>query len=312
MSKDLFPRIDISSQKIIDEITRLRSEKNNFQTIKKQIGESKLIELIKNFYPKYDITLLEKIMKVPDSTLLRWFDKLRIKANRNHIFNESIVANFNKETILYSNNTVKKVSAIKMTPGLAYLVGFTLGDGATQKYMVEVFNKDRGMYNYLLKTMKNFGAVTLDQRANGLWRIRLSSKLISDLIKRNKKMRKETVDFILNNDRFAPYFIAGLWDAEGSVLKQAKYYHVYFYNSNKKLIDLVGNYLSKSRIDFSIIKIKERRKSFTSMGRTIIPRKQMYRLGVPKKSVDKWAELIGLYLLHSKKSKIVKEIIKRS
>jgi len=308
MVSQLFPNVDASSNKLIEEITKIR-ENGNFQTVKNKIGKDKLVTLINKFYPKYDIKTLEKFFKVPDSTLGHWFNDLGIRTTRRHIINESVAANFEHSDVFTKDKKAIKLSAVKITPDLAYLIGFTLGDGAVQKYMVEVFNQDRGMYDYLLNSMKKLGPVTLDQREDGLWRIRLSSRIISDLIKRNKLMRQETVDFILSDSNLAKYFLAALWDAEGSVLKQGKYTHIYFYNSNKELIDLIVGYLNTKDIKSSILKLNERRKDYFINGHLVKPIKQMYRIGIPKSDVGKWANEIGLYLLHSKKKKVVNEII---
>jgi len=308
LDRDLIPMIDISSKKLIEEISNVR-KKGNFQTVKNTIGKEKLVNLINKFYPKYDIKTLEKIFKVPNSTLSFWFKNLGIETVRRHINNISVAANFNHSGIFTSNNCASKLSAVKITPALAYLIGFTLGDGSVQKYQIEVFNQDKGMYDYLVKIMEKLGPVTLDQREDGLWRIRLSSRKISDLIKRNKIMRKETINFILNNDNLAKHFLAALWDAEGSVLKQKNYFHVYFYNSNKDLIDMVSNYLDKKDIGHSVLKLNEKRKEYFVKGRLVRPKKQICRIGIPKSDLKKWVDEIGLYLLHSKKKKIVSEII---
>ena len=309
LNKELIPMVDISSRKFIEEISSIR-KKGNFQTVKKEIGKTKLIKLINKFYPKYEIKTIENIFNVPNSSLSHWFKDLGINTVRRHIKNSSVAANFNQSEVFVNNKSTTKLSAVKITPELAYLIGFTLGDGSIQKYSVEVFNQDKGMYDYLRKTMKKLGPVTLDQREDGLWRIRLSSVKISDLIKREKKVRKETAEFILKDNSLAQQFIAGLWDAEGSVLKQKNYYHVYLYNSNKYLIDLVGDYLKSKSIEFSVLKLKEKRKSFIIRGRTVTPKKQMYRLGISKSALASWTDEIGLYLLHSKKKQIVNDILK--
>ena len=102
--------------------------------------------------------------------------------------------------------------------------------------------------------------------------------------------------------------LAGFWDAEGSVLKQRSYFHVYLYNSNKDLLDKISKYLEGNSIKNSIIKVKMRAKTYYYNGRPIVAKKQIYRLGVPKSHIKNWKELIGLHLKHSKKSAVVLEI----
>jgi hypothetical protein len=309
LSKEFVPQIDVASQELINMITQIR-KKGNFQTVRKVLGDKKIKELLQSLYPKFDIVSLEKIFGVADSTLSHWFKVLGIKTTRRHISNQAVAANFNGNIIITKNNKSIKLSAIKITPELSYLIGFALGDGSIQKYQVEVFNQDKGMYTYLHKIMNKLGPVSLDQRDDGLWRIRLSNTKIADIIKRNKQVRIDTLEFILSDSILASRFIAGFWDAEGSVLKQAKYFHVYLYNSNKDLLDYIADYLKQNGIKFSILKLKERRKEYFIRGRLVKSKKQMYRLGIPKSHVKQWANEIGLYLLHSKKKIIVSEIIK--
>lgn len=294
---------------LIGEISEVRRS-GNFQTMREKIGADRLRKLLKNLYPKYTITELENIMGVPDSTLERWFQQLEIPFIRHHIGNRSFAGNENKTEIDETSGTLYKKNTIEITPELAYIIGFALGDGAVQKYMVEVFNKDENLRNSLYKFLQPYGTITEDRRPNGLWRLRLSSVLIADLIKNKKEMRKDTIDYLLQKEGLAKKFIAAFWDAEGSVLKQRNYYHVYLWNSNKYLLDKIGAFLVSKGIDYSIINIKRYPdRNYSLKGRPIVSRKQLFRLGIPKKSYFKWAHEIGMYLLHSKKSKMVKEIL---
>jgi hypothetical protein len=310
VNNGLVPKVDILSQRAVDELRKIKKV-GNLQKIRKVIGDNKLKKLIAVVYPKYDVMSLEKILGIPNSTLSYWFAKLGIKTSRRNVNNKSFPANLDGLVVFSKNGKATKYSAIKIDKDVSYLIGFVLGDGSTQKFMVEAFNKDFGMRNKLIETMQKYGPVTEDFRDNGLWRIRLSSVKISDLIKRNKKPRKETIEFILRDDELTKQFIAGLWDAEGSVLKQGNYKHVYLYNSDKYLIDLVGEFLKSKEIKYSILALKNRRKSYFCKGHLVVPKKTIYRLGVPKSHVKKWAEEIGLHLLHSKKGRIVEEILQK-
>lgn len=298
---------DVSLIKEISEVRR----KGNFQTMQRKIGLKRVKQLLKNLYPKYTITEIEKIVGVPDSTLERWFQQLEIPFIRHRIGNRSFAGDEDKTEIDEKDGALYKKNTVKITPELAYVIGFTLGDGAVQRYMIEVFNKDENLHDTLYRFLQLHGTITEDRRPNGLWRLRLSSVLIADLIKNKKEMRKDTVDYILQKDELAKKFIAAFWDAEGSVLKQKNYYHVYLWNSNKYLLDNIGLFLASKGIEHSIINIKqgpERNYSFN--GRRIISRKKLFRSGIPKKAVQKWANEIGIHLLHTKKSKMVEEIFK--
>ncbi|MFH1587278.1 MAG: LAGLIDADG family homing endonuclease [Candidatus Diapherotrites archaeon] len=295
----------------INKINLIRKE-SNFQKVRKSIGDKKLIKLINNLYPQNDIKALEKIFNVPDSSLSYWFKQLGVKSRRRHINNLAIPANFSGSSIFMSREGSTNISAIPIDKDLSYLVGFCLGDGAVQKYCVEVFNKDEGMKEYLKGIMEKYGKIKETVRQDGLWKIKLSSVKIADLIKRNKIEREDTIMHILSEDLLAQNFLAGFWDAEGSVLKQKKYFHVYLYNSNKRLLDNISNYLNECGIKNSMLKMKKRSGAYYLNNRIIRAKKTVYRLGIPKKYLRKWVETIGLYLKHSKKSVVVKKILEES
>lgn len=299
------------SQRDSDMISRIKSIKQdgNFHTMRKTFGEQKLISLIGRLYPKNDIKTLEKIMNVPDSSLSYWFKQLGIKTTRRHISNSAIPADFDGCFVLNTQNTTTNINAINIDEGLAYLIGFCIGDGSVEKYSIEVFNKDTGMKKYLENVMKPYGKVKQRLRPDGLWKLRLSGVKIANLIKRNKAIREDTLDYILSDDELAGRFLAGLWDAEGSVLRQGKYFHIYLYNSNKRLIDKISEFLGLGGMDTTIIPMKKRENEYYLQGRKVVAKKTVYRLGIPKKHFKQWAEMIGLHLKHSRKSAVVKDIL---
>ena len=280
----------------------------NFRTIKNRIGAEKLKHFFTKHYPRKDIKYLEMITGVPDSSLLYWFKDLGINSTRWHFVQQPIPANFDGSFVANFAKNAIDYAAVNIDSNLAYLIGFCLGDGSVEKYSLEVFNKNEGMKNALKSTMQRYGKVRESIRENGLWRLRLSSSAIARLVKVNKTINEETLDFIFSDAKLIPSFLAGFWDAEGSVLKQRSYFHVYLYNSNKDLLDKISKYLEGNSIKNSIIKVKMRAKTYYYNGRPIVAKKQIYRLGVPKSHIKNWKELIGLHLKHSKKSAVVLEI----
>ncbi|VVC00534.1 LAGLIDADG-like domain protein [uncultured archaeon] len=294
---------------LIGEINEIRQNKGNLQTVRKTIGDKRLISLINKVYPKNDVKMIEKILKVPDSSLGYWFKQLGIETSRRHLSNSTVPANFDGSIIIRPNKDAANISAMNITEGLAYLIGFCIGDGTTEKFSIEVYNKDLGMKDYLKNVMKLYGKVKERIRPDGLWKLRLSSVKISDLIKRNKTIREETLEYILADNDLAARFLAGLWDAEGSVLRQGKYFHVYLYNSDKQLIDKVLEYLKGIGMETSILKMPKRNKPYEYNGRFIVAIKTIYRIGIPKRHFKQWAENIGIHLKHSKKCAMVRDIL---
>lgn len=299
------------NQELLGRINKIRVN-GNFQTLMMKIGARKLREFITSMYPERSIPEIEKLTGIPDSTLERWFAQLKIPRIRSHFINVSIPGNFDAEIVLSDVKAAKKFSVINITPQLAYLIGFTLGDGSVQKFMVEVFNKDRKLREHLLEYLKPYGSVTEDWRANGLWRLRLSNVKIANLIKDESGIREDTLAYIFNDDELAKKFVAAFWDAEGTVRRQGNFYHIYLYNSNEFILSKIKDFLTSRNIAFSTLngKINSSRVYFLN-GRRIISRKPVHRISIPKSSRHLWISEIGSHMLHSKKSAVVNEMSKK-
>ena|SRR3989344_38696 len=297
-------------KKTIKDINEIR-ESGDFRTIKNKIGEERLKEFINSIYPKFSLPEIETITSIPDSTLGYWLKKLNIPTVRRHITNYSIPGDSNSEIVVTKNNITKKVSMVEVTPELAYLIGFTLGDGSVQKFMIEVFNKDKILKEILYKILKPYGTITEEERDYGLWRLRLSSVKIANLIKEDNKLRKDTIDYIFSNDKLARKFIAAFWDAEGSVWYthlKPNYYHIYLFNSDRYLLGKIKDFLENKGIKFSL-SIKNPIYRKTKDGRIIKSKKIVERISIPKSPSIKWAEEIGIHMNHSNKSNNVKKLL---
>ena len=296
--------------KIRNEVNDLRNEKRRFKTIRKNIGEERLKEFFNTIYPKFAITEIEKITGIPDSTLGRRFGELNIPFIRHHIVTKAFPGNEDAEIVITKNNEAFRAVTVKITPKLAYLIGFTLGDGSVQKYMIEVFNKDRKLREILFQHLKPYGTITEEERENGLWRLRLSNGVIANLIKDEKGIREDTLNYIFSNDELARQFIAAFWDAEGTVRKQYNYYHIYLYNSNEYLISKVCGFLNNKKIKFSIHKRPTRDKESFILDHLVKSKKILVRINIHKPSWTKWTNEIGLLMNHTKKKEVINQILK--
>src|SRR3989344_541118 len=300
----------ISIQQTLEEIKDMKRNGNNFQTIKHQIGEKRLKSFLKTIYPNFSLPEIEKITGVPDSSLGYWFEKLKIPRSRWHMKTIAYAGDNEKEQIVTVEKKVYKLKTIKISQELAYLIGFNIGDGNTEPYSVAVFNQDRGMKAYLSRIMKKYGNITHNKREDGLWRLRLSKGIIANLIKDHEGLRYDTLDYIFNNDKLARTFIAGFWDAEGTVRKQNKYnyYNIYVYNSKEHLLKRIEEFFTKKGIKCSKLS-KEPPKGIRYIkGKRIYSKKIVYRLSIPKDSAKNWIKEIGVNMLHSKKSETVKQM----
>lgn len=295
---------------ILKKIQKLRKTKHDFRTIKKVIGEDRLREFINSIYPKFSVTEIEIITGIPDSTLGFWLKKLNMPSIRHHVVSRAFPGKSESEMIVSQGGLTYIAATIKMTPELAYLIGFVLGDGSVQQYMIEAFNKDRNLREVIFKYMKPYGTITKEERPNGLWRLRLSNGRIANLIKDKNGIREDTLDYIFSNDELAGNFIAAFWDAEGSVLPRKYGYCVYLYNSNSFLLDRIYNYLKSNNIKFSILNLKQRTDIYFINDRRITPRKLIQRISIFKSSYTKWINQIGRYMNHTNKKKIINDIMK--
>ena len=308
-SHDLIPvNENMAMNDSIERIILLK-KLGNLRHIRKEVGDETIRKLIMEVYPAHTITELENLLRIPDSTLGFWFKQLEIPFIRHHATNTSFAGDFDYKTTLSNGKTATIFSNIEITPYLAYLIGFTLGDGNVQKYMVEVFNKDRALREFIYPIIKSYGTVMEEERPNGLWRLRLSSIKIADLIRDKNGNREDTIDYILRDNNLARQFIAAFWDAEGTVRKQYNHTHIYLYNTNKQLLDKIGEFLTNKGIKFTWHSRFDNNRIYFYKGRQIISRKPMHRMCVPKPSMLTWVNEIGVHMKHSKKSVVVNEIL---
>lgn len=299
--------IDEKTRSSIEEVTGIL-ERGNFQTVKKNFGKTKLKKLLLKFYPKYTIPEIERITGVPDSTLGYWFKRLNIATIRKNVRSYSKAGNRDSKRIKLEGDALTKVHNVTMTPELAYIIGFALGDGSTQKYQLEVFNKDESLYSYLYGLLRRYGPLGEDKRSDGLWRLRLSSIRIASLVRKNGRINEETISYIFKRDNLARKFVAAFWDAEGSVRRENRYFHIYLYNSNTYLLDNVEEFLTKKRIDYSTRFTFQPGREYYLKGRRVRSKKKIYRISIPKSSMKKWKKEIGVHMVHTKKKKVVEEI----
>lgn len=300
--------IDEKTMSSIEEVTDIL-EKGNFQTVKKRFGKTNLKRLLLKLYPKYTLPEIERITNVPDSTLEYWFKRLKIATIRKNVKSYSKAGKCDYERMKKEDSRITKVNVVKMTPDLAYIVGFALGDGSIQKYQLAVFNKDKSLYSYLYKLLSRYGPLSEDKRSDGLWRLRLSSIRMASLIRKNGKLNKETIDYIFKRDKLARKFVAAFWDAEGSVRRESKYFYIYLYNSNTYLLYKVEEFLAKKKIDYSTRFTFEPGREYYLKGRKVKSKKKIYRISIPKSSIKKWRKEIGVHMVHTKKKKVVDEIL---
>ncbi|MFH0884814.1 MAG: LAGLIDADG family homing endonuclease, partial [Candidatus Micrarchaeota archaeon] len=127
-------------------------------------------------------------------------------------------------------------------------------------------------------------------------------------VRKNRKINEETINYIFKRDKLARKFVAAFWDAEGSVRRERKYFHIYLYNSDTYLLDKIEEFLAKKKIDHSTRLTFEPGREYYLKGRKVKSKKKIYRISIPKSSMKKWTKEIGVHMFHTKKKKVVEEI----
>lgn len=150
---------------------------------------------------------------------------------------------------------------IRLTKKLAYLLGWIVGDGYSNRREIDaiVSLRERRIIEPFAKSLLAcFGKILVVPR-HGTRIIRCgSTKLARVLCTAAGQQHWENVDFILQLPRYAASFIAGFWDADGGIFREATgAFRAHLYNSNLLLLEKIADALSKEfKIEATIYKRK--------------------------------------------------------
>ncbi|MBU3926124.1 LAGLIDADG family homing endonuclease [Patescibacteria group bacterium] len=137
-----------------------------------------------------------------------------------------------------------------------YLFGLFEGDGykiydkKSRHYQIEFYLnsvKDKKIIKYVVYLLSKIGLkpnLYQDKRYN-CKRIRVYSKQLFEILKRNINLQNKTKDFNLG-------FVSGLIDSEGHVRKDKSY--IMIITTNKRVLEDCERYLNKVKIDSNISK----------------------------------------------------------
>jgi hypothetical protein len=188
---------------------------------------------------------------------------------------------------------------IRLTKKLAYLLGWIVGDGYSNRREIDaiVSLRERRIIEPFAKgILARFGKILVVPR-NGAHIIRCSStKLARVLCTASGQRYWENVDFMLQLPEFAASFIAGFWDADGGVFREANgAFRAHLYNSNLLLLEKIADALSKEfRIEVTIYKRKTNEFSPESK---IHEQSDRFDLYVKAEGNELWARHIGRRML---------------
>jgi hypothetical protein len=184
---------------------------------------------------------------------------------------------------------------IRLTRELAYLLGWIIGDGHSNRREVDaiVSLRERRWIEPLVKRLLGRFRKPFIVTRNGARIIRCSSaKLARVLCTASGRRHWKNVDFVLESSRFAASFIAGFWDADGGVFHEANgAFRAHLYNSNLLLLEKIADALSNH---FGIgVTIYKRKRNESHPGSRIHQRSDRFDLYVNARGNRRWAQLIG-------------------
>jgi len=188
---------------------------------------------------------------------------------------------------------------IRLTRKLAYLLGWIVGDGYTNRREIDaiVSLREREFIEPFVKALlARFGKVLVVAR-HGVHILRcLSTELARVLCTATGQRYWENVAFILASPRFAAAFIAGMWDADGGLFREANgSFRAHLYNSNLFVLEKVAAALSGH---FGIeVTLYKRKTNESSLNSKIHDRSDRFDLYVPSEGNGRWARYIGKHML---------------
>lgn len=177
-----------------------------------------------------------------------------LKANWNKIGIKEISKALGKspQSIYHKKHRLGLVRNIKVDwsrrGSLAYVVGALWGDGNVEYYpkrsvyRVALKVKDKNFATRFFNELKNINLTPhISRQGDGRWKVQTNSKEFATYLKSleiSKAMRE------LSEERAKSAFLAGLFDAEGSIRPAKGTLQLRIFNTDKELIDLASE-LSK-------------------------------------------------------------------
>jgi len=150
---------------------------------------------------------------------------------------EKIIVNGEKFQYTYYDENFFKV----WTKEMAYILGIIITDGSMNptRMSVDISQKDKKFLNNLSVLLKTNSKINKkDQIPNAIYTLSLSNKEIyNDIIKLgihpNKSLNMEYLDVPVE---FESHFIRGIWDGNGTIYKDNKYYRTKIVSGSEQFI----------------------------------------------------------------------------
>lgn len=180
----------------------------------------------------------------------------------------SLIQVMKTRPIFITNGGIKVTLPNKINDEIAYLAGLVCGDGnllLTKKgeYRITIFNKERAILKKALKILKeNFNYSCEIRKSNKCLCIKIGSKVIFSFfnkimnIESGKKINIVIPKKIKENRKLVRSFIAGFFDAEGSIgLKKNNITcQIMIYQKQKQILEEIRDELIKDGIKMKLFK----------------------------------------------------------
>jgi hypothetical protein len=187
---------------------------------------------------------------------------------------------------------------VRLTPKLAYLMGWIVGDGYANKREIDaiVSLRERKIIEpIVIRLLSQFGKILVVPRHGALIVRCLSTKLARVLCTPTGKRFWTNVGMVPQSRRFAAWFIAGFWDADGGVFHEDNgAFRAHLYNSNLPLLRKISRAL-KRHFGITVRLYKRKRNSESSLAK-IHQRSDRFDLYVRASSNQQWKRFIAVHM----------------
>jgi hypothetical protein len=203
-----------------------------FRRIVAEIGAEKFREVMKCMYDNLGMgtILIGKMVGKSNVTVAEWLRCLGINVKPHKYKFYTRLAKRHHLKVEHKNQQQVKTYAVVPDEDLVRLIFFTIGDGSVQNYVMCVHQTEKEMFPKLYERMMHYGTVFVDchdsqgRKVDTLekayvFRLTLNNARLARLIADQQGVRFDTTQFCLEDSKLAPYAIASLWDADGSLPK---------------------------------------------------------------------------------------------
>lgn len=219
--------------------------------------------------------------------------------------------------------------SVLIDPDLAYFAGLTYGDGYAEYGEVRIVTASTEFkiaIEALVSRIARTYSATWNSRhrpskisERGVWHISLNSTLIRrSLFLENHSPSYDAMHKIAVESEFAGHFQAGLTDAEGTLIPEARIDSPHgrifaITNNDRRLLGIARlSLVYRLRLEPTSISIRVSKKRFSKHvihGQTLATDRNLYVLEVLSGAKRKWLQRVGSLLRHPEKRRLAERLL---